>query len=335
MTPQYPPIEPYDSGLLDVGDGQHLYWETCGNPAGQPALVVHGGPGSGCSPGARRWFDPDRYRIVLFDQRGCGRSIPHAGDHDTELTHNTTHHLVEDMERLRRQLGIESWLLYGSSWGSTLALAYAQRHPTRVTGIVLVGVTLTRRADIHWLYRGVARFFPAEWEQFRLAISGSNGGSGTDGLDESPAGGLVAGYARRLGDPDPAVRAAAADAWCTWEDAVISLESNGRPGAYSSRPPRARLALARICTHYFGHGAWLEEGILLRNAGRLAGIPGVLIHGRHDLGSPYRIAWELARAWPGAELIGVTDSGHTGSATLGNHLRSALDRFAVSPSPGG
>ncbi|MCK9877002.1 prolyl aminopeptidase [Frankia sp. Ag45/Mut15] len=341
MTAQYPPIEPYDHGLLDVGDGQHVYWETCGNPAGRPALVVHGGPGSGASVGARRWFDPDRYRIILFDQRGCGRSTPHAGDHDTDLTHNTTEHLLADIERLRQHLGVESWLLHGSSWGSTLALAHAQRHPAMVTAIVLVSVTLTRRADIDWLYRGVARFFPAEWETFRRAppapIPDTSRTSAPDAaLDTGlgtwePAGGLVARYARRLDDPDPAVRAAAADAWCAWEDAVISLESNGRPGAYGSRPPRARLALARICSHYFSHGAWLDEGILLRDAGRLAGIPGVLIHGRHDLGGPYQVAWDLARAWPDAELIGVTDSGHTGSAALGHHLRTALDRLAATP----
>ncbi|CAO5158413.1 putative proline iminopeptidase [Frankia sp. AiPs1] len=338
MTAQYPPIEPYDVGMLEVGNGNHIYWETCGNPAGRPALVVHGGPGSGCSIGARRWFDPDRYRIILFDQRGCGRSLPHAGEHDTDLTHNTTAHLLADMERLRRHLGVPSWLLYGSSWGSTLALAYAQRHPSQVTGIVLVSVTMTRRIDVDWLYGGVARFFPAEWARFRDALptihrtslSRADPSRGEDGL-AGRGGDLVAGYARWLSDRDPAERAAAAEAWCTWEDAVISLESNGQPGAYGSRPPRARLALARICSHYFSHGAWLDEGVLLRDAGRLAGIPGVLIHGRHDLGGPYRVAWELARAWPDATLIGVTDSGHTGSASLGTHLRATLDRFAAPP----
>ncbi len=323
MSDRYPPIEPYAAGLLDVGDGNHVYWETCGNPAGRPALVVHGGPGSGCSPGARRWFDPDRYRVILVDQRGCGRSTPHAGDHDTELTHNTTEHLLADLEQLRRHLAVDAWLLYGASWGSTLALAYAQRHPGRVTGIVLAGVTMTRRADIDWLYRGVARYFPAEWERFR------------DGLPSADRDGdLVVGYARLLNDPDPDVRTRAADAWCAWEDAVISLESAGRPGAYGDRPARARLALSRICSHYFAHGAWLDEGVLLRDAHRLAGIPGTLIHGRHDLGGPYQAAWELARAWPDAELIGVADSGHTGSQTLGRHLRTALDRHTHTPAVG-
>ncbi|KQC37954.1 prolyl aminopeptidase [Frankia sp. ACN1ag] len=320
MGPQYPPIEPYDAGMLDVGDGNLVYWEVCGNPAGRPALVVHGGPGSGCSPGARRWFDPERYRVVLFDQRGCGRSTPHAADHDTDLRHNTTHHLLADMELLREHLGIDRWLLYGASWGSTLALAYAERHPHRVSEIVLAAVTMTRRRDIDWLYRGVARYFPEEWERFRNGLPPADGDGDGDGI--------VAGYARLLADPDPAVRRRAADEWCAWEDAVISLESNGQPGAYGGRPQRARLALARICSHYFAHGAWLDEGVLLRDAGRLAGIPGVLIHGRHDLGGPFLVAWELARAWPDAELVPITDSGHTGSDALGRRLRNALDRFA-------
>jgi proline iminopeptidase len=313
----YPSIEPYDSGTLEVGDGNLVYWETCGNPAGRPALFVHGGPGSGCSPGMRRGFDPDRYRIVLFDQRGCGRSTPHASDPATDLSHNTTWHLVADMERLREHLGIERWLLCGGSWGSTLILAYAQRHPHRVSEIVIAGVTMTRRSDIDWLYRGVARFFPREWERFRV-------GAGPAGR----TGDLITAYARLLEDPDPRVRRRAAQEWCAWEDAVISLERDGRPNAYSDRPPAALLAFVRITTHYFAHGAWLEEGVLLREAGRLAGIPGVLIHGRLDLGGPLATAWELARAWPGAELVVVDDSGHTGSATMTARYRAALDRFA-------
>ena len=166
----FPPLEPYDQGLLDVGDNNLVYWETCGNPAGKPALVVHGGPGSGCSTGSRRYFDPERYRIVLFDQRGCGRSLPHVSDPAVDLSANTTHHLIADMERLREQLGIERWLLYGGSWGSTLILAYAERYPERVSAVVILGVTMTRRSDIHWLYRGVGRFFPAEWDRFRRGV---------------------------------------------------------------------------------------------------------------------------------------------------------------------
>jgi proline iminopeptidase len=313
----YPPIEPYDHGMLDVGDGNRVYWEACGSPAGKPALVVHGGPGSSCSPGMRRQFDPDRYRTVLFDQRGCGRSTPHASDPATDMRVNTTEHLLADMERLREHLGIERWLLWGGSWGSTLALAYAERHPERVSEIVLVSVTTSRRSELDWLYRGVGRFFPEAWERFRAAVPEA----------ESDAG-LVAAYARRMEDPDPAVRWRAANDWVTWEDAVISLESNGRPGAYSDRPPDDLLAFVRICTHYFVHRAWLEEGVLIRDAGRLAGIPGALIHGRLDLGGPMITAWELARAWPGAELHAIGDSGHTGSGAMGATIGRALDGFA-------
>ncbi|WP_028927045.1 prolyl aminopeptidase [Pseudonocardia acaciae] len=317
MPQPYPPIEPYQHGMLDVGDGNHVYWEQCGNPGGKPALVVHGGPGSGCSDGMRRAFDPRRYRAVLFDQRGCGRSVPHAGDPATDMSVNTTEHLLRDMERLREHLGIERWLLFGGSWGSTLILAYAERYPHRVSEIVITGVTTTRRSEIDWLYRGVGRFFPAEWERFRAYLPSSE-----------RDGDLVAAYARLMEHPDPSVRVATANAWCAWEDAVISLETNGRPNAYSSRPPDAVLALVRICTHYFSHGVWLEEGVLLREAGRLAGIPGVLIHGRLDLGGPLHTAWELARAWPDAQLITVSDSGHTGSDTMRDHLLTALDTLA-------
>jgi proline iminopeptidase len=311
-----PPVEPYEHGMIDVGDGNLVYWETCGNPNGKPALVVHGGPGSGCSVGMRRAVDPERYRAVLFDQRGCGRSTPHASDPATDMAVNTTEHLLSDMERLREHLGIERWLLFGGSWGSTLILAYAQRHPDRVTEIVIPGVTTSRRSEIDWLYRGVARFFPAEWERFRL------------GVPEDRDGDLLAAYARLMGNPDPDVRARAATAWGTWEDAVISLEPNGRRGVYSDRPPDSLLALVRICAHYYSNAAWLEEGVLLREAGRLAGIPGVLIHGRLDLSCPVDTAWALARAWPDAELAVIDDSGHTGSEAMRLRIAAAVDAYA-------
>ncbi|MFD8558800.1 prolyl aminopeptidase [Streptosporangium canum] len=317
MTASYPPIEPYDHGMLDTGDGNLVYWEVCGNPDGKPALVVHGGPGGGCAARHRRYFDPERYRVVLFDQRNCGRSTPHASDPAADMSLNTTEHLLTDMERLREHLGVDRWLLFGGSWGSTLILAYAERHPERVTEIVIPSVTTTRRSEIDWLYRGVGRFFPEEWERFR------------DGVPEADRDGdIVAAYARLMEHPDTEVREKAAIDWTTWEDVVVSMEPNGTPNPYGDCPPADMLALVRICAHYFAHGAWLEEGVLLREAGRLAGIPGVLIHGRLDLSGPADTAWELARAWPDSELIIVNDSGHTGSDTMRTHILDAIDRFA-------
>jgi proline iminopeptidase len=321
MREPYPPAEPYETGLLDVGDGHRVYWEVCGAPDGRPAAVVHGGPGSGCGEGARRLFDPERYRVVLFDQRGCGRSTPHASDPAAGLRHNTTWHLVADMERLREHLGIDRWLLYGGSWGSTLILAYAERHPERVSHIVISGVTTTRRTETDWLYRGVARFFPGEWERF---LAGAGAGVPRD----ATAAELTGAYVRLLEHPDAAVRERAAADWCAWEDAVLSGETGGAAKPYGGRPPAARLALVRICAHYFSHGAWLEEGALLRDAGRLAGIPGVLVHGRADLSSPLDTAWELSRAWPDAELTVVAAEGHLGGDTTRTQVLNALDRFA-------
>lgn len=317
MGEMFPLIGPYEKGMLDVGGGNHLYWEVSGNPDGKPAAVVHGGPGSGSHAGSRRYFDPARYRIVQFDQRGCGRSTPRAGDPATDMRHNTTWHLVDDMERLRAHLGIERWLLHGGSWGSTLILAYAQRHPERVSEIVISGVTTTRRSEIDWLYRGMGRFFPEQWERFFAGASGA-----------SHDGDVVGAYARLMEHPDAAVREKAAADWCAWEDTVLSLETNGRSAPYSGRPSAAVLDLVRICSHYFSHGAWLEEGALLRDAGLLTGIPGVLVHGRRDLAAPLDTAWELARAWPTAELDVVEDAGHLGNETTLTHIVQALTRFA-------
>ncbi|MER5307094.1 prolyl aminopeptidase [Streptomyces sp. NPDC002773] len=311
----YPAPAPYDQGLLDVGDGNRVHWEVSGSPAGRPALVVHGGPGSGSSPHSRRYFDPEAYRLVLFDQRGCGRSTPHASGPAADLAVNTTAHLVADMERLREHLGIDRWLLYGGSWGSTLILAYAQAHPERVSAIVLNGVTTTRRSEIRWLYEGVARFFPEAHERFR---------AGTGGADRADD--LVAAYAALMNHPDPAVRRKAAADWCAWEDAVLSLEGMGTP--YTDRVDDTRLGFVRICSHYFAHGAWLEEGALIRDAHRLAGIPGVLVHGRADLAGPLGTAWELAKTWPDAELRIVEGAGHLGGEQTRRHLLDAIDGFA-------
>ncbi|NBM17922.1 prolyl aminopeptidase [Streptomyces sp. GC420] len=321
MGELYAPVEPYETGMLDVGDGNFVYWEVCGNPEGKPALVVHGGPGSGCGTRARRYFDPERYRIVLFDQRGCGRSVPHAAHPGTDMRHNTTPRLIADMERLRDHLGVDRWLLYGGSWGSTLILAYAERHPEHVSEIVINGVTTTRRSEIDWLYRGAGRFFPEQWDRFLAGAPGT-----------PRDGDVVAAYARLVEHPDAAVRDRATNDWCAWEDAVLSGETNGASNPYGDRPAAERLAMVRICAHYFSHGAWLEEGVLLREAGRLAGIPGVLVHGRLDMSAPLDTAWELSRAWPDAELIVVEDAGHLGGAATRDHVLRALRRFACSGS---
>lgn len=317
MTELYPPVEPYETGMLDVGDENDVYWEVCGTPDGKPALVVHGGPGSGCTPRHRQYFDPDRYRVVLFDQRGCGRSTPPASDPETDLSRNTTDSLMADMERLREHLDIDRWLLFGGSWGATLSLAYAEQYPKRVSEIVLSGVTTTRPSEIDWLYDGLFRFFPEAWEQFRA-------GAGVEA-----DGDILAEYTRLMADSDPEVRKRAADAWCAWEDTVLSEESIGTTNIYSGREPDAKHSFVRIAAHYFSHEAWLEDSILLRNADRLAGIPGVLIHGRLDLAAPLGTAWELNREWPEAELVVVDDAGHTGSDTMTEYTRGSLDAFAT------
>ena len=310
----YPPMEPYDRGMLDVGDGNALAWEVSGVPNGKPAVVLHGGPGQGCTPNMRRGFDPSRYRIVLFDQRGCGRSTPHASEVATELRFNTTDHLIADMEALREHLRIDKWLLAGGSWGSTLALAYAQRFPSRVSEIVLSSVTTSRRSEAKWLYGDVARLFPEAWESFSGHVQ--------DAHD------VIGAYARRMDHEDEAVRLEAARAWCAWEDAVLSLEGETGASPLGSMSPRDMLAFVRICTHYLQHGAWLEEGVLIRDAEKLAGIPGVLIHGRRDLSCPVDTAWALARAWPNSKLVILEDSGHLRSDSRRTALLQALDAFA-------
>ena len=320
--PRFPVLDPYDSGLLEVGDGHRVYWEQCGNPQGLPVLRVHGGPGSGCSLTARGALDPAVFRQILFDQRNCGRSLPHAADPAVDLSTNTTQHLVADMEKLREHLGIGKWILYGASWGSTLILAYAEQHPERVAAAVIPAVTTTRRSETAWLYEGVGRFFPREWERFRDHVPAEQ--RGEDVFD------LLAAYGRMMTDPDPRVREATAQSWLDWEDTVISLEPNGKRGAYSDRPDEGKLAFVRICAHYFSNGAFLEDEVLLRDAGKLAGIPAVLVHGRFDLGGPLQNAWDLSKAWPGARLVVVEDSGHTGSTTMGDALQEEFTRLAES-----
>lgn len=313
----YPEVGVVQTGMLDTGDGNLVYWEMSGNPNGKPALVVHGGPGSGSSPTLRRFFDPEKYRIIQFDQRGCGRSRPHASDPDTDLTTNTTAHLLGDMELLRDHVEVESWLLFGLSWGSTLALAYAELHPELVTEIILGPVTTTRPSEIEWLYQGSGRFLPDEWHRFR-------DGAGVDDPDAD----LVLAYRELLDHPDPTIREQAAMRWCEWEDAVVSRTSNAEPNPRYADPV-FRMAFARLVTHYFSNAAWLEDGQLLAHADSLRDIPGKLVHGRLDLSSPLETAWRLSHAWPTADLVVVEESGHSATDPgMTEALVAATDQFA-------
>ena len=317
MARLFPAIEPYAQGLLPVSDGNRIYWETCGNPDGKPALVLHGGPGSGHSTGQRRLFDPEAYRVVQFDQRGCGRSTPHASALETDLKNNTTWKLVEDIESLREHLGIERWLVLGGSWGSTLALAYAELHAARVTELILFGVTTGRHSEFNWLFRGgVAGLFPEQWERLRTAVPvGDRGGD------------LVEVYHRLLHDPNPETRQRAAFEWCLWESATPEW-----PPATGLSPrfedPDYAMAFARLVTHYVRHNTWLDDGALLRGADTLAGIPGVMVNGRFDFQAPIGNAWELSRVWPQAELTVVDNAGHAANQAIALELVRATGRFA-------
>ncbi|HLU99441.1 MAG TPA: prolyl aminopeptidase [Thermobifida alba] len=313
----YPPIEPYDSGMLDVGDGNRIYWELVGNPDGKPAVFLHGGPGAGCSPDHRRLFDPDRYRVMLFDQRNCGRSTPHASLVSTDLHANTTWTLVEDIERLRRMAGVDRWLVFGGSWGSALALAYAEQHPERVSELVLRGIFTLRNEELRWFYQsGASYLFPDAWEHYLAPIP-------EDERDD-----LIGAYARRLNSPDPRVRLEAARAWSVWEGSTLTLYPDERMRAAHAEPDYA-LAFARIENHFFVHGGFFSPGQLLENAHRLADIPGVIVQGRYDVCTPPKTAFDLHRAWPQAEFHLVDDAGHAFSEPgILHRLIEATDRFA-------
>jgi proline iminopeptidase len=317
MRSLYPEIEPYAHGMLLVPRNDSLYWEVCGDPKGKPAIVLHGGPGSGCTPWHRRLFNPAKYRIVLFDQRGCGRSRPHASAIETALSDNTTDNLVADIELLREHLGIPQWLVLGGSWGSTLALTYAERFPKSVTELVLFGVTTGRREEFDWLFRdGLCRFFPHAWEQRRNAIPGIE-----------PHEDIVEAFHRRLHSADPEVRESAARAWCLWESATPEWPPR------SELAPRFRdreyaMAYARLVTHYVRRNGWLGDGRVLRDVGRLANIPGVLVCGRFDFQAPIGTAWELHRRWAGSKLRIVDDAGHVPTERIVDELLRATDDFA-------
>lgn len=316
----YPALEPYESGMLDVGDGDRIHWQVSGNPAGKPAVVIHGGPGSGSSPNARRYFDPQRYRIVQFDQRGCGASTPDAADPDTDLSTNTTAHHIGDIERLRQHLGIESWLVFGGSWGSILGLSYAQQHPDRVDQIVMVSVVTGTAREIEWITRDMGRIFPAEWERFVSLVP-----------ENERDGNLAQAYMRLLAHPDPGVREQAAKAWCEWEDTHVATHPGHSPDP-RYEDPVFRMRFARLVTYNWGHNSFLPDNAILDRADRLAGIPAVLVNGRLDISGPPDVAWQLAQRWPDAELILVGEAGHgTASKTTKEELIKACDRFAEMP----
>lgn len=314
MAERYPAVEPYECGLLEVTDGHTVYWESVGNPAGIPAVHLHGGPGSGSTFAARRSFDPLAYRAVLFDQRGCGRSRPWASEAEADLSTNTTAHLIEDLERLREHLGIDRWVVVGVSWGVTLGLAYAQAHPERVIAMVLAAVTAGTRRETDWITRDMGRVFPREWERFVAVVPEADRG-----------GALAAAYGRLLADPDPEVRTRAALEWCIWEDTHVSLMPGWTPSLrYES--VEFRMVFARLVTHYWSHGCFLTDNQILDGMDRLDAIPAVLIHGRYDVSGPLDTAWQLHRAWPGSRLVVLDDAGH-GGGSFTSELVAALDSF--------
>ncbi|WP_406167627.1 prolyl aminopeptidase [Streptomyces sp. NBC_00996] len=316
----YPEIEPYDHGMLDVGDGNRVYWEVCGNPRGKPAVMLHGGPGSGCGAWYRRYCDPKAYRIVLLDQRGAGRSTPSASAYETDMSVNTTAHVIRDLELLRGHLGIDRWLLWGVSWGSALGLRYAQTHPDAVSELVLTGVTTGSNAEVALLTRGLGQIFPEAFERFLAELP-----------EDERNGNLAAAYSRLVESPDPEVRARAARAWTDWETAIVPA------------PPRSvqryedaafRMGFARTVTHYWGNDHFLgegnDEGVVLRDAPLLKGIPGTLVQGSLDFGNLLGIVWRLHQAWPGSELTVVDDVGHNaGAPGVVDALVAATDKYAA------
>ncbi len=308
----YPELAPHESGHLEVGDGHRVYFEVSGNPGGKPVVFVHGGPGGGTDPKQRRFFDPNAYRIVLFDQRGCGKSTPHAS-----LQHNTTWHLVADMERLRQHLGIERWQVFGGSWGSTLALAYAQAHPGRVCELVLRGIFMLRSQELRWFYQeGASNVFPEAWQHYLAPIP----------VDERHD--LIAAYHRRLTSEDAATRLEAARAWSIWEASTSFLRPRTEYVQHAGEDEFAT-AFARIECHYFVNRGFFEpEDQLLAGIEAIRGIPGVIVQGRYDVVCPMMSAWELHAAWPQAELCVVSDAGHSSyEPGIVHHLIEATDRF--------
>jgi proline iminopeptidase len=308
----FPDIAPYRTGRLKVSPLHEIYFEECGSPKGKPALLLHGGPGGGIAAFMRRFHDPDAYRIILFDQRGCGRSTPHA-----ELTDNTTWHLVADIERLREMAGFDTWLVFGGSWGSTLALAYAETHPDRVSELVVRGIYTLTRAELEWYYQfGVSEMFPDKWERFLAPIP------------EAERGDMMAAYRKRLVGSDRKAQIEAARAWSLWEGETITLLPEPETSGPFGQDDYA-VAFARIENHYFVHAGWLEEGQLLRDAHKLKNIPGTIVHGRYDMPCPARYAWALHKAWPKADFHLIEGAGHAYSEPgILDRLIRATDKFA-------
>ena len=310
----YPEIEPYDTGHIRVSDIHQLYYEQCGTPNGKPVVFLHGGPGAGLIPDYRRFFDPSAYRIILFEQRGCGRSTPHAS-----LDDNTTWHLIEDIEKIREQFGVDQWLVFGGSWGSTLALAYAETHPERVRGLVLRGIFLCRPKEIRWFYeesQGASAIFPDNWEEYLQLIP------------EAERGDMIGSYYRRLTSDDEKVRLEAAKAWALWEGSALKLLPDEKLIEDFTEPDKA-LAVARIECHYFVNNCFFEtDNYLLEHIDRIRHIPAVIVHGRYDIVCPVMNAWDLHRAWPEAELKIIPDAGHAATERgIADALVRATDGF--------
>lgn len=309
----YPAIEPYEHGYLDTGDGHQVYWELCGNPKGKPIVFLHGGPGAGCNPHHRQLFNPELYHILLFDQRGCGRSKPIAS-----IENNSTQHLIADMERLRTEvLKTEQWVVFGGSWGSTLALAYAQAHPQQTKGLILRGIFTVRKEEIRWFYQeGASYLFPDKWEDYVAPIP------------EAERDDLVTAYRRRLTGDDEDEKLRCALAWANWEHGTISLLPTATP-ALSFNDKDAVLSFSRIENHYFTHAGFMEEGQLIRDAHLLADIPTVIIQGRYDSCTPTKTAWDLYKAMPHAEFHLIPDAGHAfNEPGILAALLKATDQFA-------
>jgi proline iminopeptidase len=307
----YPPIEPYETGMLDVGDGHSIYYERSGTPGAKPAVFLHGGPGGTISPKHRSLFHPEAYDVLLFDQRGCGQSTPHAG-----LEANTTWHLVADIERLRALAGVDKWLVFGGSWGSALALAYAETHPDHVSELVLRGIFTVRQSELDWYYQfGASEVHPDKWEDFVAPIPPAERGN------------IAAAYRKRLTGADEAARLQAAKAWSLWEGRTITLLPDPENDHFGD--PHFALAFARIENHYFVHRGWLEDDQLIRDAGKLRGIPGTIVQGRYDMACPVRTAWDLHKAWPDADFHLIEDAGHAYSEPgILDRLIRATDQYA-------